>query len=53
LNRDAIFLFFNELWGIPLSLQRPDMTIAEKPAAKRFANTWMCFFEPHKTEAQK
>ena len=53
LNRDAIFLFFNELWGIPLSLQRPDMTIAEKPAAKRFANTWMCFFEPPQTEAQK
>lgn len=53
LNRDVIFLFFNELWGIPLSPQRPDMTIAEKPAAKRFANTWMCFFEPQKTEAHE
>ena len=53
LNRDAIFLFFSGLWGIPLLPQHRDMTIAGKQVVKKFANTWMCFFEPHKTEAQK
>ena len=53
LNRDAIFLFFSGLWGIPLLPQHRDMTIAGKQVVKKFANTWMCFFEPQKTEAQK